>query len=142
MIQPAPFAAKIEFKAGHLYQKKHSTWTFRSDAFAANNAPADQHFRVLQDLITKDFNGQFVLASIFDNRLKPYAAGKSGGNNLVFQVSYNRIWIDRRKELDFAFLEPTFDADFIHYMAQSFADTCPYDPLAAAVRVYKQNITQ
>lgn len=133
----APFAAKIHFKPGQLWQKKHKEWTFRSDQFAANNAPAEQHFKALEKMIMKDFCDTFVVASIFDNRLKPYS-GPEKKNNLVFQICYNKIWIDRRRELDLSFLDATFDKDFIIRMYESFSDACCYNPLDTAISQYKQ----
>lgn len=138
---PAPFAAKINFKPKFLYQKKHPTWTFRSDQFTFQNAAPAEHLKALEAII-KEHSGQFITASIFDNRLKPYVSDFPGkqANNLVFQVCYQKIWIDKRRDLDLSFMDYTFDAKFIQYLAQSFTGDYYDDQLQRAAGDYKKVI--
>lgn len=138
----SPFAAQIVFKPNQLYQKKHEKWTFHSAMVSTQYDHAPQHLRNLERLVLQDFAGTYILASIFDNRTHTYQDSGQRRNNLILQISYNQIYIDRRAELDLSFLNPVFTLPFVQYMHDSFEEqnykVMHPTPLQCAISQYKQ----
>ena len=145
----APFAAKIEFKPNNLWQGIHQRWTFRSDYFVELNAPPKKQFFVLENFILKDLKGTYFQASIFDNRLKNYSDPArtqfEKSNNLILQVYNDFIKIDKRKDLDLSWMEPTFDTNFLNFLSENFTEAKYINDLKANhltehLKFYKQTI--
>jgi len=139
MIQPSPFAAKMLFKDGQLYQKKHKIWTFRSDQLTVSKDPS-VHYREIEKLITHSYYDTYEQATIFDNRPKPIIDGKKE-NNLVVQFNFNIVNknCDNRHKLDLSFMEWTFDKEYMNFLASDFANYCWFDPLKSAISQYKNS---
>jgi hypothetical protein len=115
------------------------------------NAPAHKQFANLERLLLKDLKGTFFVGTIFDNRLQnltPTSNGieeKEKKYNLILQVFNDRIKIDKRKELDLSWLDPTFDHKFLQFLSDSFEQAKWSIDLQASnlsqwLQHYKENI--
>lgn len=122
--QLAPFAAVLHFKPDSLYQQKHKSWTFRSDWIAPIDTPIHKQFSYLEKFVLKEMQGTYETASIFNNCglvITPYGS-ETPKDNLVLYVHRDRITIDRRSFIDTSFLQPSYDRDFLEYLAISFEE--------------------
>src|SRR6185295_16276244 len=112
-----PFAAVVHFKDTSLYQQKHKSWTFRSDYICPIDTPVHKQYQYIENLILRDIKGSYSVASIFDNCGKSFVAygEEKAKNNLVLQISYDRITVDNRKFLDLSWMEHTFELSFLKF---------------------------
>ena len=140
---PAPFAAVLHFRANCLYQKKHASWTFKSNDLCPEPTPVHKQFDYIKNFVFREMWGQFMTASIFDNcgrMFVPYGHEVPKSKNLVLQVNYNRVTIDNTKYLDLSWLEHTYCPRYLDELAKSFSamhQEILVNPLAAAIQQYK-----
>ena len=104
---PAPFAAVVHFKQNYLWQKKHSSWTFRSNDLSPEPSTLDQQYRFLEQFVLKELQGTYLTASVFDNcgllRIPAYDQQAQKSRNLIWQYEYMKFKIDKRRYLDLSF---------------------------------------
>jgi len=142
-----PFAAVLHFKRNRLYQKKHESWTFRSDWICPIGTPIHKQYPYLEKFVLEEMQGTFLTASIFNNCGLCYIpfGEEAPKNNLVLYVDHNRITIDRRKNIDLSFLDWTFDKDYLEAMAVIFHNDKYLLDLKATqlheyAKLYKENV--